>query len=310
MVIKTKRRTRKRKNPGVKRGQSRADRFMREQERRAKISRGVKRAQARKKRPTGERKRPASKRGNRLEFGKTYRPRLKYTRRGWSRTMRSRLMPKSEGPIRVNPKRRKRYVRKNPAMPKFMRDLGLNKVTAALPLTGGLIIGFYGIPVFNSVLPANMIQYRKFFGIGHWILGLALGMVKGNVSKQVASGIIAMGTYDLIASNFTALELPQIPETNPVIQGLIKPGDTETTEAVEGLYGPLTIKHMGGSYETLGPPVSAAARAPLGASYSEYGVRPTSGAGGALAASYHAPQSSTAGLMGDFGEDDPYAGCF
>jgi hypothetical protein len=82
----------------------------------------------------------------------------------------------------------------------------------ALPITGGVALSMLAMPQLMKYLPASITKHEKFFGGIHVILGAAaMIFVKKDIVKTLGGTMVAMGLYDLIASNVPQLKLPPIP---------------------------------------------------------------------------------------------------
>lgn len=148
------------------------------------------------------------KRTHKLRRG-AHRPVVIWTGKRWRRPLKSRAFPR---PTRINPKRRSyRRYRRNPLIPKL--PFGIDRtVMTALPVAGGFALGMFAMPQIAKIVPASMQKYSKFFGVAHIALGVtAMVMVKKDVVKTLGGTLVAMGLYDLLASNVPQLNLPALP---------------------------------------------------------------------------------------------------
>jgi len=224
------------------------------------------------------RKRRSSRRKSRRSnprYGK-YRPTLRYTRSGWKRPKRSRLMRR---PTRVN--RRRRRTRRNPAL--NMRTMfSQQKIMTAVGIGTGIVASAIAMPVVYNVLPAGMKAQRKFLGAVHVITGLVLtSLVRNKTMKTVGLVVAGTGIYDLVAQNIPQLGLAGLPTSNILI---------------------------GSAGAGAGAPVSASYTPGLmGASYN-VPTAPVSSVAGLMGASYSAPGSQTAGLGCDLSGTNPFEG--
>lgn len=148
------------------------------------------------------------KRSNKLRRG-AHRPVVIWTGKRWRRPLKSRAFPR---PTRINPRRSFRRYRRNPlSLPKL--PFGIDKtVMTALPVAGGLALGMFAMPQIAKIIPASMQKYNKFFGVAHIAIGVAaMVAVKKDVVKTLGGTLVAMGLYDLLASNVPQLNLPALP---------------------------------------------------------------------------------------------------
>jgi hypothetical protein len=82
----------------------------------------------------------------------------------------------------------------------------------ALPVAGGLALGMFAMPMIDKYAPASLKKYSKFYGIAHVLLGtVAIAFVKKDVVKTIGGTLVALGLYDLLASNVPMLKLPHLP---------------------------------------------------------------------------------------------------
>lgn len=137
-----------------------------------------------------------------------HRPVVIWTGKRWRRPLKSRAFPR---PTRINPRRSFRRYRRNPLIPKL--PFGIDRtVMTALPVAGGLALGMFAMPQIAKLVPGSMQKYSKFFGVAHIALGVAaMVAVKKDVVKTLGGTLVAMGLYDLIASNIPQLNLPVLP---------------------------------------------------------------------------------------------------
>ena len=91
--------------------------------------------------------------------------------------------------------------------------MGIDRtVKTALPVVGGVVISMLAMPQIAKYLPASVQKYSKFYGIVHVALGIAaMTFVKKDIVKQIGGTMVAMGLYDLIASNIPQLNLAPLP---------------------------------------------------------------------------------------------------
>jgi hypothetical protein len=99
--------------------------------------------------------------------------------------------------------------------------MGIDKsLMAGLPVAGGIAISMFAMPQIAKYVPASMQKYSKFFGIVHVALGVsAIAFVKKDIVKTLGGTVLAMGLYDLLASNVPQLKLPQLPRGVAVTAG-------------------------------------------------------------------------------------------
>lgn len=172
----------------------------------------------RKRRAIPKRKR-ARKRRN-PSYGK-HRPVLRYTKSGWKRPKKSRLMGR---PVKVNPKRKRRVSRKRRAVRRnpqnIMKALTSRKlIMTSVKIGGGMLAGSMAMPVVYRLLPENMrTQGDKFLGLFHVLIGgLVSFFVRNKDMKELGMVIAGTGVYDLVAMNATQLSLPPLPRTLPFV---------------------------------------------------------------------------------------------
>lgn len=140
-----------------------------------------------------------------------HRPVLYRTTSGnWMRPERSKLFTHS---TMINPRHRRRgrrHFRHNPFRVKQL--ISKKYLMGTLVLGGGIAVGFLAMPVVSKL--ASMLKldaHRKYFGLGHVVIGGALAMMmKRRALKELGLVIAGVGVYDLIASNVPMLGLPPI----------------------------------------------------------------------------------------------------
>jgi len=179
-----------------------------------------------------------------------HRPSLHYTSRGWKRGRHSRLLRRH---ARINPRRR--WYRRNPKIP-----FGMDKMAiAGAKVAGGIVVGMLGMPVavrLATMLPGNLYQYRRFFGLFHVVVGSVLSTtMKNKHIREMALVVAGVGVYDLIASNIAFLGLTPIPDVSKLIPMTAAAAPAAGDEP--GVIG------MGASYQQVGADYAPA----LGASY-------------------------------------------
>jgi len=213
------------------------------------------------------RSRRATRRRHNPQFG-YHRPTLLFSRHGWRRTKRSRLMRRRTfvNPLsmfaNVGHRKHRRHVarhtfrrhsyRHNPAI---LRGLPFNVGGVAMggvKIAGGIAAGMILMPVLVKYIPkskttGNTIIPRNFLGLVHVILGAVIAsFIRKPAIKEVALIMAGTGVYDLIASNVTMLGLPPLANTNTLI-------------------GPASAAGIGSSYAPAG--VGSSYRPALGSSY-------------------------------------------
>jgi hypothetical protein len=175
----------------------------------------------------------------------SHRPVVIWTGRKFRRPKRSRIFKR---PTRINPRRSRRHAyRRNP----LRLPMGIDrKLMAGLPIAGGIAISMFAMPQLVKYIPATMQKYSKFFGVAHIALGIAaMTLVKKDVAKTIGGTMVAMGIYDLIASNVPQLNLPQLP------RGVAAVGSSYGTDEI-----------VGTSFNEIGTDFT-----PVGSSYGEVG---------------------------------------
>jgi len=233
------------------------------------------------------------------QFGKKVRPTLYYRKKGWTRPKRSTFAPKKRS-VRVNPKRRKRSVRRNPAfnVKRFMNQRFIMQTA----MTGiGIGSGFLMIPTLKRLLPSAMTTGNagKFLGAYNILAGVVImaAMRRNRGAQTIGTLIAGVGAYDLIASNVPQLGFPKVPRgATGFLADMLPAGvtadDDDTAPAGD----------VSASYAVARRPVSpvAQSQASLAANYgvpAQYGY----GTKNALAASYSAPGFDVSGFNGDSG---------
>ena len=175
-----------------------------------------------------------------------HRPVVIWTGSKFRRPKRSRLFPH---PTRINPRRRahRRSYRHNPRR-SYRRNplrlpMGIDRsVMAGLPVAGGIALSMFAMPQIAKYMPASMQQYSKFFGAAHILLGVvAMAFVKKDIVRTLGGTMVAMGLYDLIASNVPQLNLPQLP------RGVVVHEATGADEIVGSNFEPVAIGSSYGS---------------------------------------------------------------
>lgn len=167
-------------------------------------------------RKTKSRRRAAAKKGplfvkkgsRKLRPG-MHRPIVIWSGRRWKRPKKSKAFPR---PTKINPRRSYRRYRRNPlSLPKL--PFGLNRaIMTALPVAGGFALGMFAMPQIAKIVPASLQKYNRFFGAAHIVLGVAaMTFVKKDIVKTLGGTLVAMGLYDLLASNVPQLNLPALP---------------------------------------------------------------------------------------------------
>lgn len=175
-----------------------------------------------------------------------HRPVVIWTGAKFRRPKNSRLFPK---PTRINPRRSRRFYRRNP----LRLPLGIDRsLMTGLPVAGGVALSMFAMPQIARFLPASLAKYEKFYGVVHIAIGVAaMALVRKDVVRTVGGTVLAMGIYDLIASNVPQLKLP------PISRGL--PAQPAGAEEI-----------VGSSYqEQVGTDYAPAFGASYGASYGD-----------------------------------------
>lgn len=143
-----------------------------------------------------------------------HRPLVIWTGKKFRRPKHSKLFPR---PTRINPRRSRRLARRhsyrrNPLrLPKL--PFGLDRsLMQGLPVAGGIALSMFAMPQIAKYVPASMQKYSKFYGAIHVALGVAaMTLVKKDIVKTLGGTMLAMGLYDLLASNVPQLNLPALP---------------------------------------------------------------------------------------------------
>jgi len=114
----------------------------------------------------------------------------------------------------------------------------------------GVIAGYMVLPLFKKIVPATwaaQIDSMSGMGKARGLINVAVGVLLFSAMRQkrvkeVGLVIAGMGVYDLIAVNISALSLPPLPATMPLID--------KTMPAAHGNYPVLTppASGMAGSY--------------------------------------------------------------
>ena len=156
---------------------------------------------------------------------------------------------------RVNPRRRRKYVRQNPfALKKMLsKDSLMNMAT----IGGGIAAGFFLMPVVawasRKVIedPEKQADASKYLGAVHVVLGFVLGGFAKNARlRQAAMVVSATGAYDLIV-NIAGLEenLPALPRMSKFSTTVLDKDDT----AKDGVPVPVPVAgdYVGGDYAAL-----------------------------------------------------------
>lgn len=252
--------------------------------------RTVRKNAARKTRKSTSRKRRTRK----TTVGK-HRPRLTYKAGKWYGGKSPRSLIKRGSGTRINPrrKRRRRRVRRNPALASRMKRMfSRNVIMSTAKLGAGIAIGFTAMPILYRILPQQLKDQRRWLGGVHVLVGLGMaGLVKNKNVKDIGLVIAATGVYDLIAMNTTdMLDLPPIRTSSALADKLI-PSQTSAAPAEAAMGGRLSMQHYGASYPVMGAPVSQVAAHGVGASFERVG------------ASYPSLAYPTVGLSGDGGCD-------
>ena len=156
-----------------------------------------------------------------------HRPSLRYGKKGWTRSSRSKLIKKG---TRINPRRRLR-VRRNPLNLKSL--FARQNIMQMIAVAGGLTVGFLAIPIAVRVAP-SLYQHRKFLGGANILLGLALaGFAKKSAIKTVGMTMASVGLYDLISQNIPALGLPMLADGSALIDKMIPQGTIAPPKTVD-----------------------------------------------------------------------------
>jgi len=165
---------------------------------------------------------------------------------------------------RINPRRRRKYVRANPFNIKkvLSKEYLLNMASVG----GGIAAGFLLMPLIETGMKSiikkteDQVTASKFLGGVHVVLGFILGtMAKNPQLRQAGYTISATGLYDLIVSNVPGLTdaVPALPRTSVFASSLIAEehaaGDYAQdpysgVPSVSGDYGPLAGDTMDDVY--------------------------------------------------------------
>jgi hypothetical protein len=260
-----------------KRSRRRAKGRTRRTVRRANPKRKIRRKRARRKTTVGK-----------------HRPRLTYKSGKWYGGKSPRSLIKRGSGTRVNARRKRRRVRRNPNGLRGVRRMFTRRMLIDTAKAGtGIAIGFATMPVFYRILPQRMKANRRWLGGIHVALGLGIaGLVRNRDVKDVGLVIAATGVYDLIAMNVEFLGLPPLRTTSELADRLIPRRTPTPAETASGCYGgQLDMSHYGASYPVSAAPVSPVAATGVGASYERVG------------ASYPSMAYPTIGLSGEGGAD-------
>jgi hypothetical protein len=161
----------------------------------------------------------------------------------------------------INPRHRRRGRRSFRHNPFRVKQLISKKyLMGTLVLGGGIAVGFLAMPLVTKLATALKLgAYRRYFGLGHVVIGGVLAaMMKRRALKELGLVIAGVGVYDLIASNVPALQLPPVsgkdwlstmmPSASGSLDRTIS--YTPTLPTVGASYQP-----MAASYETMGSDV-------------------------------------------------------
>jgi hypothetical protein len=140
-----------------------------------------------------------------------HRPVLYRTSSGnWMRPEKSKLFTHS---TMINPRHRRRGRRSFRHNPFRVKQLISKKyLMGTLVLGGGIAVGFLAMPLVTKLATALKLgAYRRYFGLGHVVIGGVLAaMMKRRALKELGLVIAGVGVYDLIANNIPALQLPAV----------------------------------------------------------------------------------------------------
>lgn len=149
---------------------------------------------------------------------------------------------------------------------------------------GGIALGFVLMPLAYRILPDNIrINNRRWLGIVNVLVGsLMAGLIRNKNVKDVGIIVAGTGVYDLIASNVTALGLPALPVSSPLIDKMMPMSGSYADRAyVEGSYAvPVApISPVARMQSMLGASFETPVRSGYGSSYEAPDYRPSQGFG-------------------------------
>lgn len=210
-----------------------------------------------------------------IRFGK-HRPVLIRTGSGWKRPKRSSLLRYGrykKRPLRINPRKRRRYVRRNPNG--IMKKLTSQQfLMTGVKIGTGFIAGNLTTALTYRLLPTEQrTQFNNYLGAVNIVIGAIMAtMLKGRNVKEIGMYIAGTGVYDLIAANTQdMLGLPMLTRANqPLLDQIMGPE-----------------KSNGNGVSANGNGVNASYRAAL---------RPVSPTASLMGASYSSPANPTLGL--------------
>jgi hypothetical protein len=173
----------------------------------------------------------------------------------------------------INPFRRRRSYRRNPAVVARLRSaFSRSWMTNSATIGGGIALGYLGIPLTYKILSATkQTHLRPYLGVLHLVIGaLVAGMGKKAYMKTLGATIAGVGAYDLLSQNTgDMLGLPQLPISAKLIDSIIPAGMSASYPMRRRIASPYAA---GISPATA---VAASYRPALSASYTPGGVKST-----------------------------------
>jgi len=179
-----------------------------------------------------------------------HRPLVKKTRKGWVGSTRGYLTSGT----RINPRRRRRYVRRNPFNVK--RIVSKAYLLDMATVGGGLAAGMFLMPVVDWASqqivkdPAQQVTVSKWLGGVHVVLGFVIGGFAKNPRLRTAAHVIsATGAYDLLVNALNLQDnLPPLPRTSQFSTTVLAPASEPTSGDYLPMASGYTAQQVAGDY--------------------------------------------------------------